>query len=208
MWFATSNDFFVIVFTIWIYIMLKVKDQTQVMKWNLWKWHHCNIINYQLSILFYMCALTMFQTIENLWNYMKILHKKNWFSMFPFLQHMYMYNYEHVWFIDATPWTWANKWKGMMSKKLEKLKIGHEEQEIVIKHNFNTNDAKVLAKLHDNLNSTCKTLTNYSNLKIITIWCFTIFSQHRLHPFHLFWIIKLKNILMMFYFIDVIAMCS
>jgi hypothetical protein len=96
----------------------------------------------------------------------------------------------------------------MVSKKLEKLKIGREEQEIVIKHNFSTIGAIVLGKLHDNLNSICKTLINYSNLKIITIWCFTIFSQHRLHPFHLFWIIKMKNTLMMFYFIDVIAMCS
>jgi hypothetical protein len=52
----------------------------------------------------------------------------------------------------------------MVSKKLEKLKIGHEEQEILIKHNVNTIGAIVLGKLHDKLNSTCKTLTNYSNL--------------------------------------------
>ncbi len=138
-WFFCDN----IVLTTWIYIMLKVKDQTQVMKWNLWKWRHCNILDHQLFSLFYMCALTMFQIIENLWNYMKILHKKIWSSMFPFLQHIYLYNYEHVWFIDATSWTWANKWKGMVSKKFEKLKIGHEEQEIVIKHNFSTTSAIV-----------------------------------------------------------------
>jgi hypothetical protein len=64
--------------------------------------------------------------------------------MFPFLKHIYIYNYEYVWFIDANSWTWANKWKGMVSKKLEKLKIGHEEQKIVLKHNISTTSAIVL----------------------------------------------------------------
>jgi len=30
----------------------------------------------------------------------------------------------------------TNKWKGMVPKKLEKLKIGHKKQKLVIKHNL------------------------------------------------------------------------
>jgi hypothetical protein len=40
-----------------------------------------------------------------------------------------------------------------------------EEQKIMIKHNFSNSGAIILENVH-NLNPTCKTLTNYLNLKI------------------------------------------
>jgi len=41
-----------------------------------------------------------------------------------------------------------------MHGKLEGLKMGHEKQEIVIKHNLNNNGVIMLLNLHDNLSPT------------------------------------------------------
>jgi hypothetical protein len=49
----------------------------------------------------------------------------------------------------------------------EKLKIGFEEQEIVIKHNFNNNGVILLKSLHDNLNSIYNTLVGTRDLRTL-----------------------------------------
>jgi len=54
-----------------------------------------------------------------------------------------------MWFVDDA--FWANKSKGFVPMKLEKLKIEYEKKEIVIKHNFNNSGEIVLENLH-NLN--------------------------------------------------------
>ncbi len=85
----------------------------------------------------YMCALKKFQLIENSWYYINIFHQiyhfviPMVFNVAIFATYIFIQlwiTFEYVWFVDATFWTRENKWKITMSKKLEKLKIKHEEK--------------------------------------------------------------------------------
>jgi hypothetical protein len=58
------------------------------------------------------------------------------------------YNYEHLWFVDVISWPKVNKWKWIVLEKKLNLKIGHEEQNILIKYNFSNRKFAWQLELH------------------------------------------------------------
>jgi hypothetical protein len=61
-----------------------------------------------------------------------------------FLQHIYPYNYEHVWFVNVTSWTRANNENNDAHEAGKVENWTNIKQKIVIKHNFNNSGAIML----------------------------------------------------------------
>ncbi len=122
-----------------------------------------------------MCALAFFQIIENSWNCVKFLCQIYHFAI-PIVFNVSIF----VTYIPIQPWTcvicrWCSwSWKIW---------------------NFDMKNKKLWS------NIILVKLVHWSHIAIVT-WCFTNFSQHRLHPFHVFWIIKTTFLKMTFNSLD------